>query len=274
MGPGLISILRKPAVQRAARVAADWVDLQWSLTTSDLRQVGSRARGRMLDVGCGCRPYERIFEPYVSEYVGLELETTFAETMASSGSRQPDVYYDGRRIPFEDSCFDTVLSIQVLEHTPEPQRLLNEMARVLRPDGLLILSAPFSFRLHEEPHDYWRFSPHGLRYMCTKAGLELTELHPQGRLFSVLGHKLNSFLAFQVGSIAELAQALGKLTQESRRTDRARLLLLPAILPAMAAISTAARVLDRIWPDGTEALSYMVLARHVPDAPACCSPGA
>jgi SAM-dependent methyltransferase len=249
------------------RRAADWVDLQWSLTTSDLRHVGPRARGRLLDVGCGCRPYEEIFAPHVDEYLGLELEATFSETAAASDLRKPDLYYDGKRIPFEDCSFDTVLSIQVLEHTPEPQQLLDEMARVLRPDGLLILSAPFCFRLHEEPHDYYRFSPHGLRHMCARAGLEVVELHPQGSLWSVLGHKLNSFLAFQVGNIAASAQALGKLTQEATRTASPRWLLLPAIAPMMVLISAEARILDRLLPDNTEALSYLVIARHIPTQP-------
>jgi hypothetical protein len=80
----------------------------------------------------------------------------------------------------------------------------------------------------------------------------------------VLGHKLNSFLAFQVGDLAAPAQALGKLTQEAKRTAPARSVLVPAILPVMVLISTGARILDRVLPDGTEALSYLVIARHVP----------
>jgi SAM-dependent methyltransferase len=262
----LLSMLRRPAVRRLVRGAADWVDLQWSLTVNDLRAAGPRARGRLLDVGCGCLPYEQVFAPYVSEYVGLEVEATFSETAAAFNSRQPHVYYDGERIPFESGTFDTVLSIQVLEHTPDPQHLLGEMARVLRPGGLLILSVPFSFRLHEEPHDFYRFTPHALRHMCAKAGLDSIEVRAQGSLWSVLGHKLNSFLAFRVGDMAAISQALGKLTQEPERPASSRLFLLPAIVPAMVLISAAARVLDRAVPDATEALSYLVIARRKPDA--------
>jgi hypothetical protein len=82
----------------------------------------------------------------------------------------------------------------------------------------------------------------------------------------VLGHKLNSYLAFQLGSIGGLAQLLGRHIEEAKRTAPARWPLLPAILPAMAVISAGARVLDRMLPDGTEALSYLVIARHMPDA--------
>ena len=64
----------------------------------------------------------------------------------------PDVVYSGGTLPFRDGAFDTVLSVQVLEHTARPGALVAEMSRVLARDGLLILTAPFQFRLHEQPH--------------------------------------------------------------------------------------------------------------------------
>src|SRR5262249_22644967 len=153
-------------------------DLQWSIMIEQLTSVAPHARGRLLDVGCGTKPYLDIFRPHVSEYIGIEHEATFASTSASaqSDAHKPDAIYNGDRLPYDDESFDTVLSIQVLEHTPRPQALLNEMSRVLKRDGTLILSAPFCFRLHEEPHDYFRYSPHGLRHMCALAKLEITEI--------------------------------------------------------------------------------------------------
>ena len=100
--------------------------------------------------------------------------------MSTAGG--PDVFYDGMNLPFQDASFDTLLSVQGLEHTSDPQHLLEEMSRVLRSDGLMILNAPFSFRLHEEPHDYFRYTPHGLRVMCQKARLEVIDIQPQGGL--------------------------------------------------------------------------------------------
>src|SRR5258708_7541405 len=133
-------------LRRGVREASDWVDLQFSYIVADLKAVAPKARGRMLDVGCGDRPYEKLFRPFVSEYVGIEHEATFTQTTASKHGG-PDMVYDGRTLPFSDRSFDTVMSVQVLEHTPDPQRLIDEMARVLHPDGTLILTAPFSFRL-------------------------------------------------------------------------------------------------------------------------------
>lgn len=243
------------------RRAADWVDIQWSVLERSLRAVAPRARGRLLDVGCGEKPYEAWFLPYVSAYVGIEQASTFAVT-AAGGRARADVVYGGGTLPFRDGGFDTVLSVQVLEHTPHPAALVAEMARVLAPDGLLILTAPFQFRLHEEPHDYFRYSPHGLRQLCGDAGLEVTETLAQGSLWSVLGHKLNTYLSFRVARVGALVQQMGKLGHEAPTGEGPRWWALPAVGPSVVAISTAARALDRLLPEPDESLGYLVLARH------------
>jgi SAM-dependent methyltransferase len=257
----LQTLLALPPARRAARLASDWVDLQLTHVVDSLARVAPRAHGRLLDVGCGDKPYEHLFRPFVSEYLGVEHEATFAETSATT-HRKADVLYDGTRLPFDDQSFDTVLSVQVLEHTPDPQALLTDMARVLRADGLMILSAPFSFRLHEEPHDYFRFSPHGLRVLCERAGLEIEEIHPHGNLWSLLGHKLNTFLALQIAQIGGVAQSMGKLGHEAPTRSGARLWTLPLVVPSMLAIATGARVLDRALPDPTETLGFTFTARR------------
>ncbi len=254
--------MQSSLVRRLARTASDWVDLQLSLIVASLREVAPQARGRLLDVGCGNKPFESFFLPYVTEYLGIEHEATFNATAASGQGTRPDLTYDGQRLPFEDATFDTVLSIQVLEHTPRPRALVAEMARVLKPDGLLILLAPFQFRLHEQPHDYFRYSSHGLRHLCEEAGLSVTDIRAQGGLWSVIGHKLNSFLAFRVGRIGGLAQQLGKLGHEAAAAPRPRLWTLPFVGASMVAIATAARVLDPLLAEPDETLNFIVLARR------------
>jgi SAM-dependent methyltransferase len=256
------SLLNRPGVKGAMRHAVDWVDLQWSLIIELLERVAPQARGRLLDVGCGEKPYEQIFLPYVTEYIGIEHEASFVSTSASRSDRKPDLLYDGRRLPFEDRSFDTILNVQVLEHTPDPRGLVAEMSRVMRDDGLLILSAPFQFRLHEEPHDYFRYSPHGLRALCDEVGLEIVEVHNQGSLWSVLAHKLNSYLAFRIARAGGVAQTMGKLPHEAPTVLRPRIWTLPFVAPAMFGLSGAARVLDRVLTDPEEALGFLVVARR------------
>jgi SAM-dependent methyltransferase len=263
----LSGLLKLPGVQRAVRKSADWVDLQYSFILEQIDKAAPRAHGRLLDVGCGDKPYEAAFRPYVTEYIGIEHEAVFHKTSAAGAERKPDLYYDGSTLPFANESFDTVMSIQVLEHTPRPQHLLNEMARVLKKDGTLILCAPFSARLHEEPHDYYRYTPHGLRVMCDVAGLEVTEVWQQGTIWSVMGHKVNTFLAFRVASAQNAAFTLGKAKHEGEvfaSTASNRAWLLPVVAPAMIGVAAAARVLDRLAPDETETLSYMIFARPRP----------
>jgi SAM-dependent methyltransferase len=253
--------MRLQPVARGARAASDWVDLQFAHVVDSLARLAPRARGKLLDVGCGDKPYEHLFTPYVREYIGIEHEGTFDATSASARGKA-DLRYDGRRLPFPDESFDTVLSVQVLEHTPDPAALVVEMARVLRADGLLILTAPFSFRLHEEPHDYFRFSDHGLRELCARAGLVIEDMAPHGNLWSLLGHKLNSFLGLHVARIGGVAQAMGKLGHEAGAASATRLWTLPVVAPAMIAVSAGARVLDRALPDPTETLGFTLAARR------------
>ena len=251
-----------PALKGLARHAANFVDLQWTLVIRALKRVAPLARGRLLDVGCGDKPYLELFLPYVSEYLGVEHEAAFRQTASAGRTRGPDLVYDGKRLPFADGEFDTVLSVQPLEHTPEPLQLIREMARVLHPEGRLLLSAPFSFRLHEEPHDYFRYSPHGLRALCTAAGLEIERCEAMGNLWSLLGHKLNSYLALNLARAGSMAQRLDKLGHESEQRQRPRYWLLPAVGASMASVSVAARVLDRVAPDASESLGYVLVARH------------
>jgi hypothetical protein len=97
--------------------------------------------------------------------------------------------------------------------------------------------------------------------MFGSAGLTVEGIWNERDLWSVLGHKLNSFLAFRVGKIDALAQAMGKMGHEGSRTASPRYWSLPFVLPTMGLVSAAARILDHVAPDGTEALGYLAFGR-------------
>ena len=253
-------LLELPALKSALRGTSDWIDLALSHLIADLKHAAPLASGRLLDVGCGAKPYEPLFRPYVTEYVGIEHEATFVKTQASLNERKPDFYYDGKRLPFDDGSYDTILNAEVLEHTPHPCALVAEMARVLKDGGTLILAAPFQFRLHEQPHDYFRYTPYGLRSLCAEAGLEIVEQRQEGSLWSVMAHKLNSFLAFRVSRVGGLAQAMGKLSHEGATSEPVRFWTLPFVAPVMLATASAARVMDRVFFEPDESLGYLIVA--------------
>jgi SAM-dependent methyltransferase len=254
-------------LRQSARRAADFVDLYLYWLTSSLVAAAPRAHGRLLDVGCGDRRFEPLFEPYVDSYTGVEHEAVFRSTDAARRAKGPDVLYDGKTLPFDGGSFDTVISTEVLEHTPDPAALVGEIARVLKPRGTVILTAPFAFRLHEEPYDYFRYTPHGLTWLLERAGMRVVEIRPFGSVFAVVGHKLNSYLAFRVAHLQGLGRLLGKMGHEpSEHGDRLRFWALPAVLPAMVGIAAAAHVLDRVAHDPTESLGYLVIAERAPPA--------
>ncbi len=255
-----------PGFRQFARGASDWVDLALSHLVADLKRAAPYAHGRLLDVGCGAKPYEPIFRPFVTSYIGIEHEATFEMTSASKSGRRPDLVYDGTRLPFDDGSFDTILNAEVLEHTPRPAALVAEMSRVLKDDGVLIIAAPFQFRLHEQPYDFFRYTLHGLRALCADANLEVIDEGRQGGLWSVLAHKLNTFLAFRVARMGGLAQSLDKLPHEQPTAERPRAWTLPLVAPSMISLAAAARVMDRFFYEPEDSLGYMVVARRRPRA--------
>lgn len=122
--------------------------------------------GRLLDVGCGTKPYRRLF--HVDEYVGLEIDGELARQRGGA-----DYFYDGQSFPFDGGSFNVVLTNQVLEHVFNPDVFLSEIHRVLTPDGVLLLTVPFVWDEHEQPYDYARYSSYGLHYLLEKNGFRV-----------------------------------------------------------------------------------------------------
>lgn len=139
--------------------------------------IRQHARGRLLDLGCGRVPFYEVYRPLVSESVCVDWAGTYhknAHVDLECDLTQP--------MPLPSASFDTVLMTDVLEHLPEPASAMREIARVLRAGGCLILGVPFLYWLHEEPHDYYRYTEFALRRFCRESGLEVLSLRPYGGL--------------------------------------------------------------------------------------------
>ena len=139
------------------------------------------ARGIMLDVGSGDRPYEALYTPHVSRYIGMEYPGAY-----STGCRY-DIGGDALRLPCKDDSVDTVLSNQVIEHVREPWTMVEEIARVLKPGGSFIITAPHIWGLHNEPDDYYRFTKYGLQYLLENAGLKVLYVNPMAGYWVTVG---------------------------------------------------------------------------------------
>jgi SAM-dependent methyltransferase len=167
---------------------------------AELTTLGSSHSGILLDVGCGNAPYSRLLPGW--RRIGINIDAIDAT---------PDVVGDGMALPFREGCTDAVLCSQVVEHVLDPFALVRELARVLRPGGTLILTGPMFWSLHEEPHDYWRFTEHGFRELCRRAGLEAVSVHPQGGAISLAAIVLNRIFQGPLFAPVRLANNLAAL---------------------------------------------------------------
>jgi len=136
-------------------------------------------KGKLLDSGAGRLANKFLLEPYCDKYYSVDIATRTGRI---------DVIGDIQRMGFKDSSFDTVFCSQVLEHLPEPQKAISELYRILRKNGHLILSTPHMTYLHNEPHDYYRYTKHGLNFMLGKTGFETVLIEPNGGIVTILGH--------------------------------------------------------------------------------------
>lgn len=149
---------------------------------ADLQKASVRARGRMLDLGCGNKPYEKMFANHVSEHLGCDI--------VQSNENRVDVICPATEIPLESGTFDTILCTQVIEHVADHQGVLSEAFRLLKPEGILIVSAPMYWPLHEEPYDFFRFTRHGLRQLLEKIGFTALEITNNGGKWALCGQVL------------------------------------------------------------------------------------
>lgn len=141
--------------------------------------VKKYAVGRVLDIGCGNKPYEGMFQGISKEYVGCDV--------VQSDQNRVDVICLATEIPLPDSSFDTVFSTQVIEHVEDHQALVKEAYRLLKPGGHFIVSGPMYWHLHEEPYDYFRFTKHGFRYILEKNGFTVLEILSNGGKWALMG---------------------------------------------------------------------------------------
>ncbi len=143
------------------------------------------ARGALLDIGCGNQPYRPFVEANLTRYDGVDA---FNSSPVVNFRLDAE---DLQGIPAES--YDTAILIEVLEHLPHPWLALAEAWRVLKPGGVVVISVPHLSRLHDLPHDYYRFTSPGLIRLMAEAGFSNVEITPKGGIFSFLGHQVSTF---------------------------------------------------------------------------------
>jgi len=178
---GCLRLLKKSRIFNFNQVERDlWIERQ----TSELRD------GLLvLDIGAGSCPYRKHFSR--CDYKTQDFAVLTADQLRDrTGYDAIDYVCDAADIPVPDEHFDAVICTEVLEHVPEPIKVIREIARILKPGGKLLLTAPLGSGIHQAPyHFYGGYTPYWYQRFLTQAGFSDVQVEPNGGFFKHYGQE-------------------------------------------------------------------------------------
>ncbi len=221
---------------------------RWHITEF-VRSVAARLPPgtRLLDAGAGECAYKRFFGQ--CRYFAMDFG------MGETGWNYSnlDAFARMDALPVRDASVDAILCTQVLEHLERPWQALPEMHRVLKPGGVLYLTAPMAHPEHQAPYDFFRYTSHGLRSLCQDAGFRDLEIQAFGGLPTRLAYEIPRLLALFPGS-----------GLKGGRVRPAGLVMLPVRSAAFVAVRGLQRLLlwaDRFDRERIDPFGWSVVAR-------------
>lgn len=184
--PGEVAVWPEPDRREPDRSDRHYLVLKplaEQLVSESGRLLGERTGLRVLDIGCGNKPYLPLFVNRASSYFGVD---------AVDGPKVDRVGV-AEDLPCSDGSFDLVLCTQVLEHVDDPVRALEEIQRVLAPGGVALISTHGVFLYHPDPpesdRDYWRWTHSGLLRIVGESGdWDSVKIVSQGNVIACLGY--------------------------------------------------------------------------------------
>ena len=148
---------------------------------------------RVLDAGAGESRHSADFPR--QRYYGVDLAVGDATWDYGSLAALADLTH----LPFRDHSFSAAINIVTLEHVREPKTVLRELHRTLAPGGRLLLIVPHEWEVHQHPHDFFRYTCFGVRYLLEEAGFTAIAITPVGGYFRLLSRRLLNGLQFFPG---------------------------------------------------------------------------
>lgn len=133
------------------------------------------------DIGCGFKPFADILKGKVKSHVGVDIEDGFYD------ASHIDLVGTAYEVPVENGVADAIISSQVLEHLERPVDATKEAARILKKDGVMLLSFPFLYPMHAEPHDYSRITEFNIEKILSDEGFEILETKRIGGFWYLAG---------------------------------------------------------------------------------------
>lgn len=224
------------------------------LTHQAIREAKKVAQGKLIDIGCGRMPYREELLSLVKSYTGVDHPQVHKLYRSTSS---PDVLADAHSLPFKDGSFDIALMLQVLEYLEKPQQALTETYRVLKRGGVLILSTPFMYPIHDAPYDRQRLTKVALADLLKMAHFSSIKIVPQGSFWDFW---LMSPLVFLFKRLKSL-----QLKKSFLATVSFTLLLLisPILVIVINFLDLALNAVSKLFPqyDNDFPLNFLVIAK-------------
>lgn len=144
------------------------------------------AHGRLVDLGCGTAPFAAIIADQISCYHGIDLFPRSTQTVIAADIQCLSM--------LRDAVYDTAISLEVLEHLSAPWLALDEIYRILKPGAYFVLTVPHLSRLHDVPHDYYRYTRYGIEFLLLRSGFKIISIDEKAGIATFLGHQLSTLL--------------------------------------------------------------------------------
>jgi len=172
---------------------------------------------KIIDVSAGNKPYQHLFahcEYFSHEFEGNKqiIDSFRGETVDKTNTH--DFYGDITNLPIENETFDYVLCTEVIEHVPEPLKAIEELSRICKRGGKIIITAPFTSGIHQPFHFYSGFSPQFYEYAATKNNLEIKDFENQGDFFKLMSWFIMLSMQFRLpGSDSDIVNIVSHYMQ-------------------------------------------------------------
>ncbi len=261
-----IDNLRENAVRQSSKINLslfNYCFLTYFYLIREIKKNASYAKGTLLDIGCGSSPLENYFSTYVEKYLKHEHPEAAKENI------KYDYLSELPEINAPNNSIDTIVSFAVLEHVSKPFEALAECKRILKENGILIIYVPQYWHLHEEPHDYFRFTKYILKEKMSELNLEIIHLKEIGGSFAVVGQAFCNaiILMFDLTHVKNIFNFLsGKKSDGLGKSIIYTIYKSPLILLAIILIpiiNILFLILDQLLGSPRDTIGYFVVAKKI-----------